>query len=141
MRGIPITALKMNYPVDADLETQAEMWIGNADGSNNDVLRLVSNGSAYVGGHYLGGTYPPGFHTCSIRTPGPCRMRIEYFSTHDNPPALKLSPLKAARIVSVRKEDKKVVLEVQAIGPEVIVSVYCPEGTFAVDAIRASLMR
>lgn len=131
----------VSYPVDADLSAQEETWIGEADGSYNDVLRLVTNGSAYVGGHYLGGSYPPGFHTWSIRTPGPCRLRIEYFSTQDDPPVLEPTPLKAARVVSVRKDGRSVVLDVQAVGPEVIVSVHCPEGTFSVDAIRAARTR
>ena len=131
----------VSYPVDADLSEQEEMRVGEVDGNSGDVLRMVTNGSAYVGGHYLGGSYPPGFHTWSIRTPGPCRLRIEYFSTQDNPPGLKPSPLKAARIVSVHTEGRRVVLDLQAIGPEVIVSVYCPEGTFAVDAIRAVRVR
>lgn len=131
----------VSYPVDADLSAQEEMRIGEADGNSSDVLRMVTNGSAYVGGHYLGGTYPPGFHTWSIRTPGPCRLRIEYFSTQDDPPGLKPAPLKAARIVSVHTEGRRVVLDLMALGPEVIVSVYCPEGTFSVDAARASLLR
>ncbi|MCE2440987.1 MAG: transglutaminase domain-containing protein [Candidatus Latescibacteria bacterium] len=131
----------VSYPVDADLRDREEMRIGEVDGNYGDVLRMVTNGSVYVGSHYLGGSYPPGFHTWSIRTPGPCRLRIEYFSTHDNPPVLKPSPLKAARIVSVGSEGKKVVLELQAIGPEVIVSVYCPDGTFSVDAVRAARVR
>ena len=80
----------VSYPVDADLREREEMRVGEVDGNNSDVLRLVTNGSDYVGGHYLGGSYPPGFHTWSIRTPGPCRLRIEYFSTQDNPPALTL---------------------------------------------------
>ena len=128
----------VSYPVDADLSDREEMRIGEADGNSGDVLRMVTNGSAYVGGHYLGGSYPPGFHTWSIRTPGPCRLRIEYFSTHDNPPVLKPSPLKAARIVSVQTEGRRVAMDLQVIGPEVIVSIYCPEGTFAVDAVRAA---
>ena len=131
----------VSFPVDADLSAQQETWIGEVDGSYGDVLRLVTNGSTYVGGHYLGGAYPPGFHTWSIRTPGPCRLRIEYFSTQEDPPGLEPTPLKAARVVSVRKEEKKVVLELQAIGPEVIVSVYCPDGTFSVDAVRAARVR
>ncbi len=131
----------VSYPVDADLSAQEEMWIGEADGNNSDVLRMVTNGSAYVGGHYLGGTYPPGFHTWSIRAPGPCRLRIEYFSTQDDPPGLEPSPLKAARIVSVRKDGRSVILDLLALGPEVIVSVYCPDGTFAVDAVRAARLR
>ena len=131
----------VSYPVDADLREREEMRVGEVDGNNSDVLRLVTNGSDYVGGHYLGGSYPPGFHTWSIRTPGPCRLRIEYFSTQDNPPGLKPSPLKAARIVSVHTEGRRVVIDLQAIGPEVIVAVHCPEGTFAVDAIRAERVR
>ncbi len=131
----------VSFPVDADLSAQEEMRIGEADGNSSDVLGMVTNGSAYVGGHYLGGTYPPGFHTWSIRTPGPCRLRIEYFSTQDDPPGLKPAPLKAARIVSVHTDGKRVVLDLMALGPEVIVSVYCPEGTFSVDAARASLVR
>ena len=117
------------------------MRIGEADGNASDVLRMVTNGSAYVGGHYLGGTYPPGFHTWSIGTPGPCRLRIEYFSTQDDPPGLKPAPLKAARVVSVRTDGRRVVLDLLALGPEVIVSVYCPEGTFSVDAVRAARVR
>ncbi|MDE3000912.1 MAG: transglutaminase-like domain-containing protein [Gemmatimonadota bacterium] len=131
----------VSYPVDADLSAQEEMRIGEADGNSSDVLRMVTNGSAYVGGHYLGGSYPPGFHTWSIRTPGPCRLRIEYFSTQDDPPGLKLSPLKAARIISVHTDGRKVVLDLLALGPEVIVSVHCPEGTFSVDAVRAARVR
>ncbi len=131
----------VSYPVDADLREREEMRVGEADGNARDVLRLVSNGSDYVGGHYLGGSYPPGFHTWSIRTPGPCRVRIEYFSTHDDPPGLKPTPLKAARIVSVQTEGRRVAMDLQVIGPEAIVSIYCPEGTFAVDAIRAVRVR
>ena len=131
----------VSYPVDADLTEGEEMRVGEVDGNSVDVLRMVTNGSAYVGGHYLGGSYPPGFHTWSIRTPGPCRLRIEYFSTQDNPPGLKPSPLKAARIVSVYTGGRRVAIDLQAIGPEVIVSVYCPEGTFAVDAVRAVRVR
>ncbi|MDE2887596.1 MAG: transglutaminase-like domain-containing protein [Gemmatimonadota bacterium] len=131
----------VSYPVDADLSAQEEMRIGEADGNSSDVLRMVTNGSAYVGGHYLGGAYPPGFHTWSIKTPGPCRLRIEYFSTQDNPPGLEPAPLKAARVVSVHMDGRRVVLELLALGPEVIVSVYCPEGTFSVDAVRAARLR
>jgi hypothetical protein len=89
-----------------------------------------------VGSHYLGGSYPPGFHTWSIKTPGQCRLQIVYHSTTDDPPELTPAPLKALRIVAIRSEGRQVVLDLQAIGPEAIVSVYCPKGTFAVDALR-----
>lgn len=131
----------VSYPVDADLRDGEEFRVGGVDANVGDVLRMVTNGTGYVGGHYLGGNYPPGFHTWSIRTPGPCRLRIEYFSTQDDPPGLEPSPLKAARVVSVRKEDRRVVIDLQAIGPEVIVAVHCPGGTFAVDAFRAARIR
>ena len=131
----------MSYPVDADLREGEEFRVGGVDGDAGDVLRMVTNGTGYVGGHYLGGNYPPGFHTWSIRTPGPCRLRIEYFSAQDDPPGLKPSPLKAARIVSVQKEERRVVINLLAIGTEVIVAVYCPVGAFAVDAFRAARIR
>lgn len=124
----------VSFPVDADLRDGDEIRVGDVDGNAGDVLRMVTNGTGNVGGHYLGGNYPPGFHTWSIGTPGPCRLRIEYFSTQDDPPGLEPSPLKAARVVSVRKVDRKIVIDLQATGPEVIVAVHCPEGTFAVDA-------
>lgn len=127
----------VSYPVDADLREQVEMRVGEVDEHSRDVLTKVSNGSVYVGSHYLGGSYPPGFHTWSIKTPGPCRLQIVYHSTTNDPPGLTPTPLKAVRIVAVRSEGRQVVLDLQAIGPEAIVSVYCPEGTFAVDAIRA----
>ena len=50
----------VSYPVDADLREQVEMWVGEVDENSRDVLTKVSNGSVYVGSHYLGGSYPPG---------------------------------------------------------------------------------
>ena len=79
------TAIRCPTRSDADLREEEDFRVGGVDGNAGDVLRMVTNGTGDVGGHYLGGNYPPGFHTWSIRTPGPCRLRIEYFSTQGRP--------------------------------------------------------
>ena len=127
----------VSFPVDVDLREAAVFEVGKVDGDSRDVVLAALNGTTYVGGHYVGGSFPPGFHTWSLQTPGRCRVRVTYSSTAENPPALRFVPLKAVRLAEFRSEGKQSVFELLVIGPEAIFSIYSPERTFVVDAIEA----
>lgn len=127
----------VSFPVDADLRTESEFRVGEADGDSRDVVLQALNGTTYVGGHYLGGSFPPGFHTWSLKTPGRSRVRITYASTADNPPLLRFVPLKDVRLSGYETEGKQIAFDLLILGPEAIFSIYCPEGTLVVDAIKA----
>ncbi len=127
----------VSFPVDADLRNNTEFRVGEPDGDSRDVVLQALNGTTYVGGHYLGGSFPPGFHTWTIHTPGRCRVQIIYESTTDTPPQLAFVPLKAVRLATHRYDNRQALFEILTIGTEAIFSIYCPESTFVVDAIKA----
>ncbi len=126
----------ISFPVDADLTLSDSVAVGGIDGKSRDVVLQALNGNAYVGGHYVGGSFPPGFHTWSVRTPARSRLRLTYHATTDKPPDLVLSCLKAVHLASQSSGDRFTVFDLTAVGPEVIFSVYCPTGTYVVDAMH-----
>jgi hypothetical protein len=127
----------VSFPVDANLHNNTEFQVGEPDGDSRDVVMQALNGTTYVGGHYLGGSFPPGFHTWTLHTPGRCRVQITYTSTSDNSPQLVFVPLKAVRLSTHRHDNRQTLFEILTIGTEAIFSIYCPENTFVVDAIKA----
>jgi hypothetical protein len=125
----------ISFPVDADLSLSDRVLIGTPDGSSRDVVLQALNGNAYVGGHYLGGSFPPGFHTWSVKTPIRSRLKVTYHCTTDDPPALTVACLKAVHLASQTSSGKHTTFELTPVGPEIIFSVHCPGSTFIVDAM------
>lgn len=126
----------ISFPVDADVTASDRFAVGAPDGDSRDVVLQALNGDAYVGGHYLGGSFPPGFHTWSVRAPARSRLTLTYHATSDAPPALKLVCLKAVHLASQASSGTATTFDLTAVGPEVLFSVYCPDGTFPVDAME-----
>jgi transglutaminase-like putative cysteine protease len=126
----------ISFPVDADLGVSDRLLVGTPDEDSRDVVLQALNGNAYVGGHYLGGSFPPGFHTWSVKAPVRSRLRVTYHCTTDDPPALTLVCLKAVHLASQTPSGKHTTFELTPIGPEIIFSVYCPAGTYIVDAME-----
>ena len=127
----------VSYPVEADLRERDHLSIGEVDGGSRDVIMQALNGSAYSGGHYLGGSTPPGYHTWSIKVPGRCRVALTYHSVGDDPDELMLVPLKGIRLVSRLREESRTTFQLQVIDPEAIASITCPSGSITVDAMEA----
>ena len=105
-------------------------------GSANDVVLQALNGTAYVGSHYLGGSYPPALHTWSVRAPENAVLTVTYHSADENPPQLRFVALKAAHLLTVSREGKGTIFTMRLIGPEGIFAVTCPSGAFSVDAMH-----
>lgn len=125
-----------SFPADADLRTEKDLWFGGVDGSSTDVVLLALNGTRYVGGHYLGGSTPPGLHTWSIRAPENAVLTVEYYSVDEKPPELKFIPLKAAHLLSYSYEGKRATFSFRMVGAEGIFAITCPTGAYSVDAMH-----
>jgi len=131
----------VSYPVDAKLTDRAEQWFGQLDGSYDD-LSLFNEKftskyeSRYFGNNYLGEAATASCHTWLIKAAPGNIISIEYYSTEARPPLLTLAPMRAARVLESRVEDRKVTFTIRVDDPEAIVSVYCPTGTFMIDAMH-----
>ncbi len=126
----------ISFPVDADLRTETELWFGGVDGSANDVVLLALNGTAYVGSHYLGGSFPPALHTWTVRAPENAVLTVTYHSADEKPPRLGFVALKAAHLLAVSREGKETAFTLRLIGPEGLFAVTCPSGAYTVDAMH-----
>ena len=125
----------VSFPVDVDLTAQDTMVVGELDSDSRDVVMQALNGERFVGSHYVGGSFPPGFHTWTIRARKDDRIRITYHATNDATPMLGLLPLKAAHLEAVGHAERQSTFYLKMIQDEAIVVVTCPEGTFVVDAM------
>ena len=126
----------ISFPVDADLRESDHLVVGAPDGDSRDVVLQAPNGETYVGGHYLGGSFPPGFHTWSVKTPGRSHLKVTYHHVGDDPPDLTIVCLKALHLAAQHSTGKLTAFELQTMGPEAIFSIYCPTGTYIVDAMK-----
>jgi hypothetical protein len=129
----------VSYPVDADLRTAREFWVGGIDGKDRDVIEQALNGTTYAGAHYLGGGMAPAFHTWSIRGPENALLTLEYHAVPAGPPALAFLPLKAARLIRSAREGGRSSFTFRVLGAEAIVAVTCPAGFYSVDAMHLRL--
>ncbi|MCI0708113.1 MAG: transglutaminase-like domain-containing protein [Ignavibacteriae bacterium] len=123
----------ISFPVDANISADSEQWFGQVNGSASDMGDYVPR---FSGSHYLGQANPPGFHTWLIKTKPLSTIHIEYYSTGANPPELILVPLRAAKVIETTREETKTTFTFYTAGRTSIVSIYCPEKLFTVDAMR-----
>jgi hypothetical protein len=129
----------VSYPVDANLSAERSQWFGQVDGANEELLRFRKTNSDLYKVRFFGngGLSASAYHTWLIKAPPNSVVSIEYYSVDANPSKLVPVPLRAAKVIESRNEDDKFVLTVRVSDPEAIVSVYCPEGSFTVDAMHA----
>jgi hypothetical protein len=123
----------VSYPVDANLVEATSHWFGEVNESDRE---LATYEVRFSGSHYVGSSVPRAFHTWLIKTLPHTTINIEYYSTYPNPPKLCLVPLRGARVIATRYEQKKVTFTAYVSDSEAIVSVYCPENMFSVDALH-----
>ena len=132
----------VSYPVDANLLENVDLWFGENDNSYDDLTLFTTKNAGkykadYFGGHYLGEFAISGFHTWVIKAPINSSITIEYYCANDNPPRLELVPLRAVQLAASSHVDRKRTFTIHTNDGEAILSVYCPEGTFFVDAMHA----
>ena len=104
--------------------------------SANDIVLQALNGTAYVGGHYLGGSFPPGLHTWSVRVPENALLSVTYHAADSSRSDLGFVPLKAVRLLSVTRSARETSFSVRTIGAEAIFAITCPTGSYSVDAMH-----
>lgn len=123
----------VSYPVDANLVDESSHWFGEVNESDSE---LATYEARFSGSHYVGNSVPPAFHTWLIKVAPHTTINIEYYSTYPNPPKLSLVPLRGARVTATKQGRNKVAFTAYVTDSEAIVSVYCPESTFSVDALH-----
>lgn len=131
----------VSIPVDATLSEANEQWFGQADGSYDDLTSFNEKATTkykarYFGINYLGESVTASYHTWLIKAAADSTVSIEYYSTEASPPLLTITPMRAARLIDNKVEDRKVTFTLRLNDAEAIVSVYCPEGTFMIDAMH-----
>ncbi len=127
---------RISFPVDADLRNNLVVSIGEVDGSSRDVVMQGLNGSVYAGSHYLGGSFPPGFHTWTVKSAKGTRLELTYYSVADEAPNLVFQALKGVRLIRAENRGRPVGFVLLVIDTDPVFSVYCPTGTFVVDAMK-----
>ncbi|MGH2566920.1 MAG: transglutaminase domain-containing protein [Bacteroidota bacterium] len=123
----------VSYPVDANVRQDSSKWFGRVDKSDGELALFHDR---FSGSHYVGHAVPPGFHTWLVRAKPFTTVHIEYYSVYSNSPKLSLVPLRAAKIIQHISKPGKDTFTVQVTDSTAIVSVYCPEGNFSVDAMH-----
>lgn len=123
----------VSYPVDANLLENASQWFGRVDQQDGE---LATYEVRFSGSHYVGNGAPPGFHTWVVKAAPDTTVSIEYYSVTPNPPKLCLVPLRAAKVVESKYEHEKVTFTVYITDSEAVLSVYCPDASFDVDAMH-----
>lgn len=123
----------VSYPVDANLVEANNLWFGQVNDSESELAKYEVR---FSGSHYVGNSVPPAFHTWLIKVAPHTTINIEYYSTYPNPPKLRLVPLRGARVVATRYEEKKVAFTAYISDADAIVSVYCTDSMFSVDALH-----
>ena len=127
---------RVSFPVDADVREGGDFRVGELDGESRDVVMQALNGSTYVGSHYVGGSFPPGFHTWSIKAAVGTRLTLSYFAVGEGSPKLTMQPLKGVRSNGADYTEMGTTFGLLVIDDEAIVSIHCPTGTFIVDAMK-----
>ena len=123
----------VSYPVDANLLQVKNQWFGKVNDSNEELARYEAR---FAGSHYVGNAAPPAFHTWLVKASPLTAVNIEYHSVYPNPPKLRLVPLRGAKVIGCKYEDKKVTFTVYVNDSEAILSIYSPDDTFHVDAMH-----
>ena len=123
----------VSYPVDANLLRDSSRWFGRLDRSSGD---LAGFHERFSGSQYVGHASPPGFHTWLIHAPPFSTVYIEYHSVYSNMPKLHLVPLRSATILEAASVHTKATFTIRVIDSTAIVSVFCPVGSFSVDAMH-----
>jgi hypothetical protein len=133
----------VSYPVDANLLQNTELWFGGSDNSYDDLILYTTKYSerykaSFFGSYYLGEFAVPAFHTWVIKAPDNTPITLEYYCANADSPQLELVPLRAVKLVDSRREERKTTFYIHTNSDEAILSVYCPKGTFFVDALHIS---
>jgi hypothetical protein len=130
----------ISYPVDADLSTVVEQWFGKMDDSYDDLIFFGSKYSDRYKAHFFGNNSlgETCYHTWLIKAPAGSLIAIDYYSLRDDPPALTPAPQRAVRLIQTEREGRRTTFIFYVNDDEAILSVYCPDGTFLIDAMRAS---
>ena len=131
----------VSYPVDANLLKDTELWFGENDNSYDDLILFSTKFSdkykaRFFGSYYLGEFATPALHTWVIRAPSMSAITIEYYCVDADAPKLDLVPLRAAKLIESSYEERKTIFTIHMNDEEAILSIYCPEGTFFVDAMH-----
>lgn len=131
----------VSLPVDATLTDKNEQWFGQIDGSYDDLTSFndkftTKYKARYFGINYLGESVTASYHTWLIKAAQGSTVSIEYYSTEANSPVLTIAPMRAARVIESKVEDQKVTFTLRLDDAEAIVSIYCPKGTFMIDAMH-----
>lgn len=74
----------VSQPIDLDLRTTPEVWVGTVDANEQDMIGERINGqyARFHGATHLGKTrHATLFHTITLRTPAPGRYRLTYHFT------------------------------------------------------------
>lgn len=132
----------VSFPVDANLLQDTELWFGENDNSYDDLILFSTKFSAkykahFFGSYYLGEFGTPALHTWVVRAPSMSTITIEYYCAEADTPKLELAPLRAARLIESRYEERKTTFKIHMNDEEAILSIFCPNGTFFVDAMHA----
>ncbi len=128
-----------SYPMDAHLEQQTELWIGNVDGQVEDVFEKQPDGRypRFRGASHLGKTrYQTAYHTLTLYTSGPGEYRVTYHFSGGQHDALGVIELKnvVVKTVSETADTYSILCRVQA--QEATLLVVNRKGQAYVDALH-----
>lgn len=126
----------VSYPVDADLRVEKEQWYGER---NDSAQELAEYANRFSGSNYLGGNSPAGYHTWLVKAPKNSRLIVKYFAAADDYKRLQFVPLRSIALLETVYEKRQVSFTIYNNDEEGIFAIYCPNGTFSVDAMSINV--
>lgn len=129
----------LSFPVEADFSTVDTFSVGGLDQDDRDIIDATAEleTSGKTGSYYLGGNPLEEIHTWFIKAPAAGWVRLTYYSTEAEPPALLLFPLKAVHVVNSVQEGNKAEFLLHISDPEASLQLWSHKGRFRIDAIQA----
>ncbi len=139
--AVPGRESAVSYPINIDLRTDQDVWIGSVDGREQDMFgaRVSGQYPRFYGATHLGKTrHATAFHTFTLQTTGPDLFRLTYHffgGKHDQLGVVELKNVLAGRIMADKTTWS---VDIFAQGDEVIFLVANRNDQAYVDAIHVS---
>ncbi|MGE5775802.1 MAG: transglutaminase-like domain-containing protein [Chloroflexota bacterium] len=129
----------LSFPVEIDFSTVDTFSVGTLDHDDRDIINATAmlETAGKTGSYYLGGGSLEEVHTWFIKAPSAGYVRLIYYSTDAEPPALLLFPLKAVYVVDSVQEGNKAEFLLRISDPDASLQLWTESGIYWIDAIQA----
>jgi len=130
----------VSFPMRVDLESQAQVHVGHADGSWQDVYKAHFESPRTIGYFYLGGDCPKVVHTLDIGLAQRGVIDITYVSTDDTLGTLNVFPLASFHLLEIKRVGRTTRMRALINDSRALAMVWC-EGMFWIDAMTFELVQ